>query len=66
MYRARGFKIVDFHGNNEFAKIHDAILPTKLTLAAAHEHVEHVKHSVQTKRAPVPVCVAPLSAKSRY
>ena len=66
MYRARGFKIVDFHGNNEFAKIHDAILPTKLTLAAAHEHVEHVKHSVQTKRTPVPVCVAPLSAKSRY
>ena len=68
VYGARGFKIVDLHGDNEFAIIQDAILPTNLTLAAACEHVGAVEHSVRTMKensenSHVPV-YTPLSSKS--
>ena len=50
MYGARGFKIVDLHGDNEFAKIQVPILPTNLTLVAANEHVGTVERSVRTMK----------------
>jgi len=50
VYGARGFKIVDLHGDNEFAKIQDPILPTNLTLAAAREHVGADERSVRTMK----------------
>jgi len=50
VYGARGFKIVNLHGDNEFAKIQDPILPTILTLAAAREHVGAVERSVRTMK----------------
>jgi len=50
VYRARGFKIVDLHGDNEFEKIQGAILPTKLTLAAAGELVGPVERSIITMK----------------
>ncbi len=50
IYGARGFKIVDLHGDNEFAKIQVQILPTNLTLAAANEHVGTVERSVRTMK----------------
>jgi hypothetical protein len=48
VYGARGVKIVDLHGDNEFAKIQVQILPTNLTLAAANEHIGTVERSVRT------------------
>jgi len=48
VYGARGFKIVDLHGDNEFEKIRDDILPTNLTVAAANEHIGTVERSVRT------------------
>lgn len=47
IYGARGFKIVDLHGDNEISKIQDTIMPTNLTLAAAREHVGPVERSVR-------------------
>ena len=48
VYGARGFKIVDLHGDNEFEKIRVPILPTNLTLAAANEHIGTVERSIRT------------------
>ena len=50
VYGARGFNIVDLHGDNEFTKIQDAILPTHLTVPAAGEHVGPVERSVRTMK----------------
>lgn len=46
VYSARGFKIVDLHSDNKFAKIQDTILPTHLIFVAAREHVGPVESSV--------------------
>ena len=50
IYEAHGFKIVDLHGDNEFTKIQDTIIPTNLTLAAAREHVGPVECSVRVMK----------------
>jgi len=46
-YGARGFTIVDIHGDNEFGKVRNALLPAILTLAAAGEHMGPIERSVR-------------------
>ena len=50
LYQQRGFQIQDIHGNNEFDLdlLHESILPSKLHIYAAKEHVGVIEGSIRT------------------
>ena len=47
-YYRRGFNITDYHGDNEFAKIEDDLLPATLHVRAAGQHTEKAERSIRT------------------
>jgi len=48
IYQARGIKINQINGDNEFGCVKDAFIPTRLNIVAAEEHVGDVERSIRT------------------
>jgi hypothetical protein len=48
LYQSRGFNIPDLHTNMEFGCIRNNVLPTRLKVTAADDHVGEVKRSIRT------------------
>ena len=48
MYHARGLRVVQLNGDNEFASIKEEIRPTRLNTVAAGEHVGDIERSGRT------------------
>ena len=49
-YNARGFKVIEVHGDKEFEKIEKEILPIRLRTVAVDEHVPEIERSIQTQK----------------
>ena len=47
-YHCRGFKITDYHADNEFDKIADDLLPATTHRRAALQHTERAERSIRT------------------
>ena len=63
MYQARGFNVPDIHGNNEFACITQDILPTRMNVTAADNHVGDFERSICTTKERVRTTVHGLPFK---
>jgi hypothetical protein len=50
MYKSRGSNISDLHANMEFECIRHNVLPSRLNVTAAANHVGEVKRSIQTMK----------------
>ncbi len=50
IYNSRGFQVVDIHGDNEFHKIENDILPVRLHCCGVDDHVPEIERSVQTQK----------------
>jgi len=48
LYETQGFKIPDIHADKEFACITNDMLPTRLNIADADDHVPEVERSIRT------------------
>ena len=47
-YHRRGFNIMDYHGDNEFQKVEEDLLPAMLNIRAAGQHTEKAERSIHT------------------
>ena len=47
-YESRGFKITDYHGDNEFAHIEGHVVPATTHICATGEHVPEIERSIRT------------------
>ena len=50
LYNARGFRVVELHGDKEFEKIELDIKPVRLRTCGVDEHVPEIERSVQTQK----------------
>jgi hypothetical protein len=50
MYNSRGFNISDLHANMEFECIQNNVLPSRLNVTAADNHVGEVELSIRTMK----------------
>ena len=50
LYNARGFRVVEVHGDKEFEKIEKEILPIRLRTVGTDEHVPEIERSIQTQK----------------
>jgi hypothetical protein len=50
MYKSRGFNISDLHADMEFECIRNNVLPSRLNVTAANDHVGKVKQSIWTMK----------------
>jgi len=48
MYKSRGFNISDLHADIEFECIRNGVLPSRLNVTAANDHVGDVERSIRT------------------
>jgi len=48
LYQSRGFNIPDLHTDMEFGGIRNNVLPTRLNVTAANDHVGEVERSIRT------------------
>jgi len=48
LYQSRGFNIPDLHTDMEFGCIRNDVLPTRLNVTAADDHVGEVERSIRT------------------
>ena len=49
-YNARGYRIKEFHADNEFEKRAKELLPIRLRTVGTDEHVPDIEQSIQTKK----------------
>jgi len=50
MHKSRGFNIFDLHANMEFECIRNDVLPSRLNVTAADDHVGEVEQSIRTMK----------------
>jgi len=50
MYKSRDFNISDLHANMEFECIRNGVLPSRLNVTAANDHVGEVKQFIRTMK----------------
>jgi hypothetical protein len=50
MYKSRGFNISDLHADMEFECIQNDVLPSRLNVTAANDHVGEVERSIWTMK----------------
>jgi hypothetical protein len=50
MYKSRGFNISDLHADKEFECIRNDVLPSRLNITAANDHVGEVEQSIRTMK----------------
>jgi hypothetical protein len=50
MYKSRGFNISDLHADMEFECIRNDVLPSRLNVTAANDHVGKVERSIRTMK----------------
>jgi type II secretory pathway component PulJ len=48
LYQSRGFNIADLHTDMEFGCIRNDVLPTRLKVTAANDHVGEIERSIRT------------------
>ena len=48
LYKTRGFEVKQINGDNEFMCISNEVLPVKMNIVAADEHVGEVERSIRT------------------
>ena len=47
-YHCRGFNITDYHGDNDFSKVEEELLPATLHIRTAGQHTEKAQRSICT------------------
>jgi hypothetical protein len=50
VYNARGFRITEIHGDNEFGKVEKSVLPARLVCCGVDDHVPEIERSIQTMK----------------
>jgi len=67
MYTSRRFNISDLHANMEFECIQNNVLPSRLNVTAASNHVGEIKRSIRTmkERAHTPIYGLPFKRLSK-
>ena len=50
IYNARGFRIVEIHADNEFAKVERDVLPARMVCCGVDDHVPEIERSIQTMK----------------
>ena len=50
MYKSRGFNFSDLHADMEFECIRNDVLPSRLNVTAANDHVGEVERSIRTMK----------------
>ena len=50
IYNARGFKVIEVHGDSEFEKVETEIIPVRLRMCGTDGHIPEIERSVQTQK----------------